>query len=140
MEAARLAPTAGIAACLAFLVALVVPYLLVATPGAVNTYYGVAALNPLFAGLFALVTVIVFAAGREDRSDPALAAGAALVLGGAVVLFVVVWLLGDPATVVLSLDESGPVQYLQYHPVALLVVALALPASAAWYVRALGIV
>lgn len=140
MDGIRLAPTAGIAASVAFLAVLVLPYLLVTTPGAAATYFGVGPLNPLFAGLFALVNVIVFAAGREDRSDPAVAAGAALVMGVAVVAIVGLWVLASPSEVILSLDETGVVQWLEYHPLAVLAVALGQPASAAWYSRALGIV
>ncbi|WP_254537562.1 DUF7548 family protein [Halomarina litorea] len=140
MERTRLAPTVGIAACLALVVVLVVPFALVRTPGAVATYYSSGAVNPLFAGLFALVAVIVFAAGREDRSDPALAAGAALVFGLFIVAFCVVWLASGPTEVILSLDETGLVQTLQYHPYVVTLVSLFVPAAAAWYARALGLV
>lgn len=140
MDGIRLAPTAGIAASVVFLAVLVLPYLLVGTPGAATTYFGVGPVNPLFAGLFALVNVIVFAAGREERSDPAVASGAALVMSVAVVVIVGLWVLADPQNVILSLDEAGVVQWLEYHPLVTFVVALAQPASAAWYVRALGLV
>ncbi len=140
MERTRLAPTVGIAACLVFVAVLVVPFALVATPGAVTTYYSTGLVSPLFAGLFALIGVIVFAAGREDRSDPALAAGAALVFGGFIVLFAVLWLAGGPSDVILSLDEGGLVESLQYHPYVVLLVSLAIPAAAAWYARVLGLV
>lgn len=139
MEGRRLAPLVGIVGSVALLVLLALPSLLITTPGAVASYY-TAPLDPLFAGLFALVAVIVLAAGREERSDPAVAAGAALVLGLFVVLIVGLWVAGGPADVVLGLEEEGPVRLLQYHPLVTLVVALSLPASAAWYSRALGLI
>lgn len=138
MEGRRLAPLAGIVGSVALLVLLALPYLLVTTPGAVASYY-TAPLDPLFAGLFALVAVIVLAAGREERSDPAVAAGAALVLGAFTVLIVGIWVAGSPAEVVLGLEEVGPVRLLQYHPLVTLAVALFLPASAVWYSRTLGL-
>lgn len=139
MERTRLAPTVGIVACLALVFVLTVPYGVVSTPGAVSAYYATGAISPLFAGLFALVSVIVFAAGREGRSDPALSAGAALVFSLFILAFCLLWLAAGPSEVILSLDEPG-VEWLQYHPYAVVLAALAVPASAAWYVRALGLV
>jgi hypothetical protein len=138
MEGRRLAPLVGIVAAVTLLASLALPYLLVATPGAVGGYYS-ASLDPLFAGLFALVAVIVLAAGREERSDPAVAAGAALVLGVFALLIVGVWVLGSPADVILGLEEQGAVRLLRFHPAVTLVVTAVLPASAAWYARALGL-
>lgn len=138
MEGRRLAPLVGIVGSVALLVLLALPYALITTPGAVAGYY-TAPLDPLFAGLFALVAVIVLAAGREERSDPAVAAGAALVLGVFVVLIVGLWVAGAPADVVLGLEEEGPVRLLRYHPAVTLAVSLALPASAGWYSRTLGL-
>jgi len=138
MEGRRLAPLVGIVGSVALLVLLAVPYLLITTQGAVAGYY-TAPLDPLFAGLFALVAVIVLAAGREERSDPAVAAGAALVLGVFVVLIVALWVAGAPAEVVFGLEEEGPVRLLQYHPLVTLLAALSLPTSALWYSRALGL-
>jgi hypothetical protein len=147
MERTRLAPTVGIAACLALLVALVVPYLLIETPGIASTYYGAGPINPLFAGLFALVALLALAAGRQDRTDPVIAAAVALVFGAFGALFCVLWAINRPEDVVLSLDlspgsaagESPVVRNLQYHPAVTTLVSLVVPASAAWYARELGL-
>jgi hypothetical protein len=88
------------------------------------------------AGLFALVSVIVFAAAREDRADPALSAGAALVLGLFAFAIVVLWALTVPRSLVTQLSEAA---VLEYHPLALALVTLGLPASAAWYARVLDV-
>ncbi|MFC5970336.1 hypothetical protein ACFPYI_03245 [Halomarina salina] len=146
MERTRLAPTVGIAACLVLLVALVVPYVLIQTPGIASTYYAAGPINPLFAGLFAMVALLAFAAGRQDRTDPAVAAATALVFGLFGALFCLLWLAGDPGSVILNLDlspgsqagESAFVQNLQYHPYVVLVVSLVVPASAGWYAHELG--
>ncbi|MFT4922796.1 MAG: putative membrane protein, partial [Haloarculaceae archaeon] len=74
MEQIRLAPLVGIAGSLAVVAALAYPY--VAGDGGVGAYYGSGVINPLVAGLLAIVTVIILAAGREGRTDPEFAAGA----------------------------------------------------------------
>lgn len=147
MERTRLAPTVGIVACLALIAALVVPYPLIRTPGIAGAYYATGPINPLFAGLFALVALLAFAAGRNDRTDPVLAAATALVFGAFGALFCLLWLVNDPGTVILNLDlspnsgagESEFVRNLQYHPYVVLVLSLLVPASAAWYARELGL-
>jgi hypothetical protein len=80
MDPVERPPTAGIVACLLVLATLAWPYL--SEPvAAVSAYYATAAITPLAAGLLAMVAVIVFAAGRQGRSDPELVAGAGLVFG-----------------------------------------------------------
>lgn len=88
MNARKAAPTLGIVACVAVLAVLVWPYAIESAPS-VAAYYSSGLITPLAAGLFALVSVIVFAAGREERSDPATVAGAALVFGAFIALITV---------------------------------------------------
>lgn len=134
MDEAKRAPTLGILACIGVLAVLGWPFL-VASPGAVVTYYTTGFLSPLAAGLFALVGIIVFAAGREGRSDPALVAGVGLVLG----LFVLAISLGWALTARLDVLQSpGPL--LPQQRWVLAVVASLVPASGAWYARGLGLV
>ena len=128
MESVRVAPLVGIVGCLAVLAALLAPYLLVA--GGVGTYYGSGVVNPLAAGLLALVTIIVLAAGREGRADPGLAAGAGLVFGLFIFLIALGW--GMTARVdVVALPE--------WHRWVTAGVAVVTPLSAVWYTRALGL-
>ncbi|MFB6171483.1 MAG: hypothetical protein ABEJ23_03040 [Haloarculaceae archaeon] len=134
MEARKLAPTVGIVGCLLVLALLAFPYLVVAPPSAVTTYYGSGAVTPFAAGLLAVVGVVVFAAGRQERSDPALTAGAALVFGGFVAVIAVLWALTVPRSVVTQLSTSTLVEY---HRFVLAFCSLAIPASAAAYARAL---
>ncbi len=136
MEDTRLAPTVGIVASLLVLVALAVPYVVVAAGSAVATYYAAGTLNPLVVGLFAVVAVIVFAAGREERSSPDLVAGAALVLGVFMVVLTAAWALTVPESLVQQLSTQT---LLQYHRIVLVAVSLAVPLSAGWYARALRI-
>ena len=136
MERTRFVPSVGIVACLAVVFGLAVPYGLVNEPSAVGTYYVRGAFNPLFAGLFALVGALAFAAGREERSDPALMAGVTLVVGLFVVLLVAAWAVSVPRDLVLSLTRNA---LLEYHRYAMVVVALAVPGAAGWYARVLAI-
>jgi hypothetical protein len=129
MEHRRLAPLAGIAGCLAVLVALVYPYL-VADGTEVGVYYGTAAVNPLVAALLALVGVIVFAAGREERSDPQFAAGAALMFGVFALVILVAWALTA---------RIDAVQVSGSHRWATVAAGLLAPVAAVWYARALGL-
>lgn len=128
MEDVRLAPLVGIVGCLGVLGVLVYPYF--AADGAVGAYYGSGAVNPLVVGLLALVTIIVLAAGREDRTDPELAAGAGLVFG----LFMVVLSLSWGLTA-----RVDAVILTQYHRWALPAVAVLAPLGSLWYTRTLGI-
>ncbi|PSP90585.1 hypothetical protein BRC90_01365 [Halobacteriales archaeon QS_4_69_34] len=136
MDGTRLAPLLGIAGCLAALGALATPYALVADASAVGVYYATGAINPLLAVLFCAVSVVVFAAGRQGRTDPALAAGVALVFGVCIALVAAAWALTVPESVVFQLSEAAA---LATHRWALVAVSLSVPAAGAWYARALGL-
>jgi len=129
MQQVRLAPLVGIVGCLAVLGALAYPY--VAGDGGVGAYYASGVVNPLVAGLLALVATIVLAAGREERTDPGFAAGAALVFG----LFIVGILLAWGMTA--RLDT---VAVSQYHRWVTAGVAVLIPAGGLWFARSLGLV
>lgn len=137
MEARKLAPTVGIVGCLLVLVLLVVPYTFVEPPSAVTTYYGAGAITPFAAGLLAVVAVVVFAAGRQGRSDPALTAGAALVFGAFVAIISVLWALTVPRSVVTQLSTSTA---MEYHRFAVALASLVVPAGAAWFSRMFGLI
>lgn len=126
----RLAPLAGIVASLLVIGALVVPYALERS-AIVGLYYDSGAVNPLVTGLLAVVAVVVFAAGRQGRTDPGLAAGVTLTLGIFVVLATVAWAL------TVRVDVAGA--SLSSHRWVLVALTLTLPATAAWYARSLGL-
>jgi hypothetical protein len=129
MQQVRLAPLVGIVGCLAVLAALAYPY--VVAGGGVGAYYASGVVNPLVAGLLALVSVIVLAAGREERTDPGFAAGAALVFGLFVVAILVAW--GATARI----DAATVWQHHRWLTAGL---AVLIPASGLWFARALGLV
>jgi len=138
MERRRLAPLVGIVGCLLVLVALAVPYALVRTaPGsAVAGYYGEGVVNPLVGALFALVGIIVLAAGREDRTDPGFAAGVALVLGLFLTALLSLWATTVPFDVIAGMDAPA---FVQHHRWAMVGVSLIVPAASAVWARTLGL-
>lgn len=145
MESRRLAPTLGVLASLAVVVLLVLPYTIL-EPGEVGTYYGAGAVSPWLGGVLAPLAVVVYAAGRERRTEPARAAGIGVGLGLALAFVAVLWAGTVPGEVPLQLttDEGllGPVStadVLESHRWVLAVAAAAVPASGVWYARALGL-
>jgi hypothetical protein len=128
MNARKAAPTLGIAACLAVLAVLVWPYA-VESAESVGAYYASGAITPLAAGLFALVSVIVFAAGREGRSDPATVAGVVLVF---IVLITVVFAFTARVDV---LGGSSP--FISWQRWLLVATGVLVLLSGGWYARSL---
>ena len=143
MEDRRLAPTVGIVASLLVVVLLAVPYGVV-DGEAVANYYGAGVLSPWVGGLLALVAVVVFAAGREDRTNPETAAGFGLGLGVAALVVFALWAVTVPAEVPLQLTTDKPLvgplttgTVVEYHRWVTAGAALLVPAAGAWYARAL---
>ncbi|MHB9285965.1 hypothetical protein ACKVMT_02875 [Halobacteriales archaeon Cl-PHB] len=129
MDRTQVAPLVGIVGCLAVLAALAYPY--IADPAGVTAYYASGVVNPLVAGLLALLAIIVLAAGREDRTDPGFAAGVALVFGLFVFFLVLAW------SLTLRVDASTVAATHRWLALA----SAVLPAvGAGWYARTLGLV
>ncbi|WP_415381278.1 hypothetical protein [Halosimplex sp. TS25] len=138
MKQTRLAPLVGVVGCVLVLVSLAVPYGLVRTAPAtaIGTYYGEGALNPLVGGMFALVTAIVLAAGRDERTDPPLAAGVGIALGGFTFVVTALWAVTVPQQVVFDMDAPA---IITYHRWASAAVALVIPVASLWWSRTLGL-
>jgi hypothetical protein len=143
MESRRLAPSLGIVASLSVVAALLVPYAVV-DAGDAGTYYSAGVVTPWFSGLLALVAIVVFAAGRADRTAPETAAGVGLGLGFALAVVAVLWAVTVPGEVPLQLttDETlfGPIStadVLEPHRWIVALVAAAVPATGLWYARTL---
>lgn len=131
MDDVKAAPTVGLVGCLLVLAVLTWPYLQ-ESASSVSLYYATSALTPLAAGLLAFVGIVVFAAGREERSDPNTVAGAALALS----LFVLVIAVAFGLTARVDVLGAGS-SLLSYQRHALVAVALVPLAGAVWYARAL---
>jgi hypothetical protein len=138
MDGRQLAPLVGIVGCVTTVVVLAVPYGLVNSGAgtAIGTYYATGAVNPLIGGLFAAVSLIVLAAGREGRTDPVLAAGVALAFGVFQVLIATLWAVTVPADVVLGMSTNTAIEH---HRWFLTAVSVSVPVSAGWYARSLGV-
>lgn len=134
MDRVDLPPTAGVVACLAVLLVLAWPFTQ-ETATSVGLYYSTGAVTPYAAGLLALVAVIVFAAGREGRSDPSLAAGAGLVFGLFIAAISVLWAFTARVDVL-----GGTSVLLSSQRWILATVSLAVPLAGLWYVRVLRLV
>lgn len=140
MRAQQRPPTAGIVSCLCYLLAVFAPYVLLEGPelDGLAVYYnqfGIA--GPQFLAALALVGIVLFAAGREARTQPDYAAGLTLVLGVVLTLFAFGWALAVPEDVVLSIGEAT---WLEYHRWVVVAAGAAIAASSAWYARTLGLV
>lgn len=145
MEGRRLAPTFGIVASLGVVALLLVPYAVVDAADASN-YYGAGVLSPWISGLLALVAVVVFAAGREDRTAPETAAGIGVGLGLALAVVTVLWAVTVPSEVPVQLTTDRPIvgpvstaDVLESHRWVLAVVSMVVPVAGAWYARTLEI-
>jgi len=136
MNGLRTGPTVGIVGCVAYLVALLAPYLIVETTSAVGAYYNAGALSPAIAAVFALLTIIVLAAGREGRTDPSVAAGAGLVLGVVILGLSLVWATPVPVSLVLGLTEST---LIESHRWAVVAAAVPIPLGAGWFASGLDL-
>jgi len=130
MNGLRTGPTVGIVGCVAYLLVLVAPYLIVETTSAVGVYYAAGTLSPTITAVFALLAIIVLAAGREGRTDPALAAGGALVLGVFIIGLSLLWATTVPTGLVLGLTEST---LIEHHRWVLIAAAVPVPLGAAWF-------
>ena len=139
MKQTRLAPLVGVVGCVLVLVALALPYALVRTAPstAVGTYYAEGAVNPLVAGIFALVTAIILAAGRDERTDPPMAAGVGIALGLFTVVVLTIWAVTVPEQVLFDMDAPAAITSHRWVSIA---VSLVIPASSAWWSRTLGLI
>jgi hypothetical protein len=107
MDLDSLAPRLGAIACLLLAGAVFVPALIVSAPGnAVAAYYAAGPFGVSLVGVLALITVVVFLAGAQERSDPQTLAGVAVVSGVAMVLFSVVWTISIDPTVLFSFPSE----------------------------------
>lgn len=139
MDRERTAATAGVAACLLTAGSVAAPYLLVSENASVQvgTYYGAGPVNPLAVGLVAVIGAIIFAAGREGRSDPDLVAGIMLPVGAFSTVVAAVWVGAfDPALI----TDQSTLGFFSTHRWTVLAGGALEAAAAAWYAAARGLV
>jgi len=134
----RTPPTVGIVACALLLGIVAVPYLLLSGAGAggIAAYYDHGAVGPWVVALLAIITIVAFAAGRQERSDPVTMAGATLVFGVFITGTALAWALSVPSAFV---QQLGTETWLGYHRWALVAASAVVPVTSAWYAKALGV-
>ncbi|KAB1188908.1 MULTISPECIES: hypothetical protein [Haloferax] len=134
MDTERLASTVGLVGALLLAIVIAVPAVAV-EPGAgeMATYYASGPFGIAIVGMLALLVVIVFLSGRQERTDPAVAAGLALVMSVAMVGLSVLWSLTIDPTVLFSFPEQYA--WLSNHRWAVVGASLVTFAGAAMYAR-----
>ena len=132
MNAEEAAPVAGIAGCLAVVLAMAAPYLLVSDPGTgLSVYYRAGPTGAGIVAFLALLAVVVFLAGVRGRTDPPTAAGVALVLGVGMVLLALLWAFAVPPEIVFGF----PAEWMDWHRWAVVALTAVVPAAGALYAR-----
>ncbi|KYH25735.1 hypothetical protein HAPAU_24130 [Halalkalicoccus paucihalophilus] len=138
MNLTRRAPQLGIAACLAVLVVIIAPYVLL--PQSAGTglalYYDAGFFGPQLVGVFAAVGIVVLGAGLGERSDPVTVAGAALVIGLFMTLMSVEWVVAVSPEDITGITTQD---WLAYHRWLVLACSALSAVAAGLYARALGV-
>lgn len=134
MDLEDVAPTVGVGACVALLVALGVPYVVVDGAAAVlGDYYASGPVGVAGVGFMALLTAVVFLSGTRGTAEPDLVAGITLVLGIVTFALAVLWATAVDETLLFNLPASAT--WMTSHRWVVVAVALVIPASAAGYAR-----
>ncbi|USZ73080.1 DUF7548 family protein [Natronosalvus halobius] len=137
MHAHQRPPTLGVVAALTYVLAALAPYVLLEVETSVlEVYYAAGLAGPNLLSLFALVAVVLFAAGRQTRTEPDLVAGVTLVLGLVLLAVTALWAVSVPESVVF---EPGA-DWFVYHRWLTTAISAVIPAAAVWYARTLDLV
>lgn len=135
MDLADAAPTAGIAGCLATLLALAAPYVLISEPGTgLSVYYASGPVGAGGVGFLAVLLVVVFLSGKRGRTAPDTVAGVALVASLGLLALALLWALAVDPDNVLSFPADA--EWMTSHRWVVLGFAAVVPLSAAAYARA----
>lgn len=135
MDTADAAPTAGIVACLALLLALAAPFVLAGgAESPLGVYYASGVVGVTGAAFIAAVLVVVFLSGIQGRSPPDTVAGIAVVAGLALFVIALSWALAVGEDVLFSFPASAA--WIEYHRWVVLAIAALVPAAAGTYARA----
>lgn len=132
MRTEQTAAALGIAGCLAVVVSIALPYVLVSGWGAeLGRYYAAGPLGVWALVFFASVGVVVFLAGVRGRTAPTTAAGIALALGVVALLVALVWALSA------TLDPlfGYPASWITDHRWVVLAATAVVPLAAGLYAR-----
>jgi hypothetical protein len=133
------AATLGIVACVVTAGAVAAPYLLLPADqlDGLGAYYALGVVSPLAPGLLGVLLAVVFAAGREDRSDPDLVAGITLTIALFSLAVALQWALAFRPDIVAS---RATLEFLSDHRWSVPAAALLEAVAALWYAGARGLV
>lgn len=131
MNRERVLGEVGAAACLAVVLLVLVPYLVVDST-AVGVYYDAGPVGPPALALLSGVAGVALLAAARDRSDPATVAGVALVIGVVTTLLALLWATAVTPDVVGGLTEIAA---FEHHRWAVVGAAAVVAVTSAWYAR-----
>ncbi|MFC6730203.1 hypothetical protein ACFQDG_16250, partial [Natronoarchaeum mannanilyticum] len=106
MATVRTPPSAGIVASAVTVLVAFAPFLVLssAASSGLQTYYAHGIVGPWPVAMLGLLSIVAFAAGRQERTDPVTIAGATLVLGVAAAAIALYWAVAVPGDLVQQLD------------------------------------
>jgi hypothetical protein len=134
MDMEDVAPTVGVGACVALLVALGVPYVAISGGETVlGAYYASGLVGAGGVAFLALLTAVVFLSGTRGTADPDLVAGISLVLGVVTFVLAVLWATAVDETLLFNLPASAA--WITNHRWVVVALAAVVPVSAAAYAR-----
>lgn len=138
MDRLQLPPTAGIVGGAGAAVVVVLPYLLPdATATAVAGYYDYGIAGPWMVLVCGLLAVVVYASGRQGRTEHDTAAGAGLALGLGALLFGLLWVVAVP------FEAARPVTpnwWFEYHRFAVVAAGVLMSIVGLWYAYELELI
>lgn len=121
-------PIVGAIAAGGLILLTFLPYAILTAPE-LSVYYGVGPVSPVVLTVFAAVAGIALAGVAADRTDPAAAMGAVLVVGVVLTALLLWWSLAVRG-VIGGLSVSAT---FEWHPWVLVGVAAVIPITASWY-------
>ncbi|SEO35245.1 hypothetical protein SAMN04487948_10214 [Halogranum amylolyticum] len=134
MDLEDVAPTVGVGACVALLVALGIPYVAVTDAGpTLGAYYASGPVGSGGIAFMSLLTVVVLLSGTRGTAEPDLVAGIALVLGVVTFALAVLWAVSVDPTVLFSFPPSAA--WIANHRWVVVALAAVVPLAAAGYAR-----
>jgi hypothetical protein len=135
MDTETAAPTVGAVASLLLAVVVFAPAVAVTEPNVgLAEYYAAGPVGVSVVGFLGLLSVVVFLAGKQGRTDPATIAGLTLVMGVAMLAFALTWALSLDPTLVFSFPQQYA--WIENHRWVVVTVAAIVPMAAAAYARA----
>ncbi|MFC6785529.1 hypothetical protein ACFQFH_06250 [Halobaculum halobium] len=135
MTLADSAPAAGVAACLALLAVLAAPFVLITGAGTgLGVYYASGTVGAAGIAFLAVLLVVVFLSGRQERRPASTVAGVALVAGLGLLALAVGWALAVDVQNLYSFPQSAT--WILWHRWLVVGVAAIVPLSAGAFAKA----